>query len=307
MPTRIRQIVPCEAGHLADVYNAQVVPLVPYCFPVDRAEFLQGIRLRGDVGALYDMSVDAVIVGEENGIPQAFAHVTAGHIASADPGNAGKLSGGFIHFLTYGPGTRRLAQDVLGACEQLVREAGHDSIMAFCGYSYTFYHIGTPCLSDRLGHVYGLLRANGYDLWGARQIFLEQAVPDLDESIPPESDVRVAIERPPSGELPGVVVRATREEEEVGICEAESAGRCCRDSSAQLCAVIESVGVDPGSRGRGWGRYVLQKALRELREIGYRTVVVGTTDQNARALLLYTNMGFRVVHRLHSLRKMCVE
>lgn len=249
------------------------------------------------------MFVDAVIVGEKDGSVQAFAHVTAGDIASAAPGNAEKLSGGFIHFLTYQPGARRIAQDVLAACEHLVRQAGHDSIMAFGGYSYTFYHIGTPCFSDRMGHVYSLLRANDYELWGASQVFLEQAIPELDAPIPPESDVRIALERPASGQLPGIIIRVIRNEEEVGLCAAESAGKFCRDSAAQACAVVESVGVNPDSRGRGWGRYLLQKALWELKRTGYRTAVVGMTDENVRALLLYTNMGFRVIHRLHSLKK----
>ena len=303
-PRRVEpEIDPSEAGHLAEIYNRQVVPVVPYCFPVDQAAFIQGIQLRADGEAVYDMSVDTVVVGERDGTVQALAHVTAGDIASADPANAEKLSGGFIHFLTYQPGERQVGQDVLAAGEQLVRGAGHDSIFAFCGYSWTFYHIGTPCLSDRLGHVYALLRANGYEVWGARQVFLEQAIPDLDDPSRPEADVQVEIERPASAELPGIVVRATHNEDEVAVCEAVSAAQFCPVSAAQTCAVVESVGLAPSRRRRGWGRYVLRKALRELRRMGYRTAVVGTTDENVRALLLYTNMGFHVVHRLHTLRK----
>jgi len=229
--------------------------------------------------------------------------VTAGEIASIDRDNVDRLSGGFIHFFTYQPGFRRIAQRVLEECEHVVARLGPRPIRAFCGYSYTFYHVGTPCLSDRLGHVYALLKANGYGLWGAKQIFLGQEIPDLAEPTAPEADVEVTIDQSDSGRLPGLAVRAVRDGVEIGICEAESAGRFCMHVAAQECSVIESIGVDPDWRRMGWGRYLLQRTLFELKKLGYRTAVVGTTDENVHALLLYTSMGFRVVHRVHSLMK----
>jgi len=202
---RIYAIHPADAGFLADVYNRQVVPAVPYCFPVTADEFLAGIVLRDDVGAVYDMDLDRIVVGEEHGKVQAFCHITAGTIGSNDSDD--RLTGRFIHFFTYEPGTRRVAQAVLAESERMINGVAPGPIRAFCGYSYTFHHVGTPCLSDRLGHVYALLKSNGYQLWGTKQIFLDQEISELDTPGVPEQDAQVTVETTAGGMLPGIVVK----------------------------------------------------------------------------------------------------
>ena len=47
-------------------------------------------------------------------------------------------------------------------------------------------------------------------------------------------------------------------------------------------------------RGQGWGSYLLLRALTEGRKLGYEGAVIATDWRNYRALLLYTNRGFRV-------------
>ena len=55
------------------------------------------------------------------------------------------------------------------------------------------------------------------------------------------------------------------------------------------------LGVVETQQGRGWGRYLLLRMLWEMLQGGYRHAFISTDHRNHRALVFYTNMGFRVV------------
>ncbi len=57
-------------------------------------------------------------------------------------------------------------------------------------------------------------------------------------------------------------------------------------------AVIEGIAVDKAWRGKGIGRTLLSAALRFLRAIGVREVVLYTRDSNEAARRLYKGAGF---------------
>jgi ribosomal protein S18 acetylase RimI-like enzyme len=65
-----------------------------------------------------------------------------------------------------------------------------------------------------------------------------------------------------------------------------------RDPLAPDEAHIRMLGVDPGARGRGAGRALMDAAAREARAAGKRRVTLGTTERMVVAQGLYEAMGF---------------
>ena len=54
---------------------------------------------------------------------------------------------------------------------------------------------------------------------------------------------------------------------------------------------------------QGLGRYLLQRALREMHGAGYRHAAISTHWRNYRAFLFYSNYGYRVVDWTYGLRR----
>jgi ribosomal protein S18 acetylase RimI-like enzyme len=57
-------------------------------------------------------------------------------------------------------------------------------------------------------------------------------------------------------------------------------------------AHIRMLGVDPGARGEGIGRKLMDAAVAEARRAGKRRLTLGTTERMAAAQRLYESMGF---------------
>jgi len=159
-----------------------------------------------------------------------------------------------------------------------------------------------------------LFRMNGYEINSTRQgeIFMDQPEYSVAEPFakftlersegleggPVLSDNRVEIvvnRKPGRGVLPGLTVHAFRSGNEIGICESLSVGQYCQASEAQDWVFIKWIGVEEDERGKGWGRYLLQRNLWEMQKIGYKNTVISTDITNYRAQLFYTNYGYRVV------------
>lgn len=289
-----------DVGDLADAYNAQVAGLVPHCYPVSPEEFAAGhYRETGDdfSAALHD---ERVIVGLQGDEILGFAHVRVGEIAHQDR----RLTGGFIHFLTYAVGHRDVGQAILEACERHVRDAGTSTIWAFDGHFCRFHHLGFPFVSDRMGHVYGLFGMNGYGLAREGEVFFECLDYAVDVPTLPDPVVEVQVQvREGQGDLANLTVRALRDGKELGICVALSSGDFCRAREAQDRIFIEGLSVDDEEQRRGWGRYLLARTLREARELGYRHTAISTDRQNYRAQLFYTNVGYRVTDTVYGFIK----
>ncbi|MBD3922147.1 GNAT family N-acetyltransferase [Paenibacillus sp. PR3] len=58
---------------------------------------------------------------------------------------------------------------------------------------------------------------------------------------------------------------------------------------------IVNVAVDEGSQGRGIGQALVRKAIQEAKELGYRTIEIGTGNSSFHQLKLYQRCGFRIV------------
>jgi GNAT superfamily N-acetyltransferase len=71
-------------------------------------------------------------------------------------------------------------------------------------------------------------------------------------------------------------------------------GEFCRAGEAQDWLFIEGLQVIDAEQGKGWGRYLLQRNLWEMRKQGYKNTVVSTDIGNYRAQLLYMNYGYRI-------------
>lgn len=59
------------------------------------------------------------------------------------------------------------------------------------------------------------------------------------------------------------------------------------------CGYVHDLVVDPGARGRGAGRALLDAAVDWLRGRGMPRVVLGTAEQNVVARTLFARAGFR--------------
>ena len=102
---------------------------------------------------------------------------------------------------------------------------------------------------------------------------------------------------------PGLKVRAMVGEEEVGLCYGTSSAGFSRTADAQDWWFVKWVGISEQFQGKGLGKHLLERALREMREVGYRHATISAEWDNYRALLFYTNMGFQVVDCTYGLRK----
>jgi len=289
-----------DTAGLARFYNEQVVR-VPHCYPVSPEEFEAGLHTRKEEDKhCKHLHADEALVSEEDGEILGFAHTAMGELEV----NGQTIRGGLIRFLAYRPGHRAIGQALLTACEHHVRELGAERIWAFQKHAgYPFYHLGFGNLSDRLGHVYALLRMNGYDPDDG-EIFLEQQDFVAAEPTPPDAAADIVVqEQVGSGTLPGLTVRALAGGKQIAACTCGSAGACCRAPQAQDTFFVRWLGVEPEHQGKGWGRYLLARAQCEMRRIGYRNAVISTDWRNHRALLFYTNYGFRVTDTVYGLVK----
>jgi len=61
---------------------------------------------------------------------------------------------------------------------------------------------------------------------------------------------------------------------------------------------ISAMGVVASGRGRGLGRHLMESAIREATDQGFRRIVLEVIERNASALNLYRHLGFRETRRL---------
>jgi ribosomal protein S18 acetylase RimI-like enzyme len=289
-----------NVNDLAGMYNEQVVGRVPHCYAVSPEEFGAGRYQKTGDDYLSAFHAERVIVGIQRGQVRGFAHVTVGEIKHRER----RLSGGFIHFLTYAVGHRDIGQALLVACERHFRDASASTIWAFDGYFYRFYHLGFPLVSDRMGHLYGLFGMNGYKPAGEGEIFLEYLNYPVAMPVFPDPAVEVQVQaKEGRGDLPNITVRALRDGKEIGSCIALSGGDFCHAREVQDRIFVDGLGVTGKEQGQGWGRYLLTRTLWEARQLGYRDTVISTGKRNYRAQLFYTNYGYRVTDTVYGFVK----
>lgn len=309
---RIRTLEIEHASRLTDFYNEQFAGM-PYCYPVTPDEFETGVLWHEERDAPYeDLSDESFLVAEDDdGAIAGFAHVAVCRKGEEDH-RIGlhpieellKDRIGLIRFFHYRVGARPAGQALLEAAEAHLRGFGISQIRAFSYFGYRFYRFCHAFQSDKMGHVGALLSMNDYRI--TRGIILLE-LPDFTVPDPVVPDAGVAERfdvQPGRGRLPNVEFQLFRGDQCIGQGFAQSLGDFCRSSQAQETFYIpwfsiegSPVGgrVSEGEQGKGFGRYMMEVLLREMRQLGYRHATTQANTGSPRPILLYTNMGYRVV------------
>ena len=301
-----------QASELKDFYNDQFADM-PYCYPVSSDEFETGVRWHEERDEPYeDLSDESFLVAEDDdGAVAGFAHV-----AVCRRGEEFDRVGlhpieelledriGLIRFFHYRAGARPAGQALLEAAEAHLRGLGISQIRAFSYFGYRFYRFCHGFQSDRMGHVGALLSMNDYRI--TRGIILLE-LPDftVPDPVLPDAGVTPRFDtRPGRGRLPNMEFQLFRGDQCIGQGFAQSLGDFCRAPEAQETFYIpwffiegSPVGgrVSEGEQGKGFGRYMMEVLLREMGRLGYRHATTQANTGSPRPILLYTNMGYRVV------------
>ena len=218
------------------------------------------------------------------------------HIGINLPKKDGVSPRGIIRFAWYQRGHRAAGQALLAAAEDFFLQRGIVTVIAFHQhYVYSFYHLNSVYLSDRLEHIHALMGINGYKRV-AGEVYLNWR--NFTPLEPPAADVTAKFTlnwRDGAGRRPNLLVEAHQGQELVGECVCESLGRPSYPDEADDWLFTDWIGVSESMRGQGLGRHLLRRALLEMHAIGYRHAAISTAWDNHRALLFYSNFGYRAV------------
>jgi len=284
---------------LAAAYN-NVIHGVPHCYPVSVEDLSSALRPLVGEGQTHDrLHSEAAFVAREGAATLGFIH-----LAIERPEEANEAEQGMIRFFWYERGHRSVGQALLGAAEDRFRERSIGRVTAFHqDYRYCFYHLEHAYLSEHLDHVHALLALNSYECV-AGEVFLDW--PNYEAPAPSPADVSADITlqwRQGRGARPGLIVRARQGQKEIGVCVSVCCGEFSRADEAQDWFLTTWLGVSEELQGKGLGRHLLQRALQEMRGVGYRHAAISTNWRNFRAFLFYSNYGYRVVDWTHALRR----
>ncbi len=290
------EILPYDPGMLSDVaslYN-RATASVPHCYSVGEAAFGGSFMKLPEGREHCRLGAQEVQVARDAGTVVGFVHAAVVGIGD-DPEDQG-----VIRFLWYERGKRKAGQALLEAAGNWFRRHGVVRAQAFPNEcTYPFYHLDSAFLSDGLDHVQALLAVNGYRRTRG-EVFLDW--PGLEPRQPPPTEVNAVIEverKERDGRRPDVRVVARLGGDVVGVCNGESAARRTGHPAADEWFFTHWLGVEDEYQGRGLGRHLLQRALNEAHEIGYRNAVISTSWDNYRAFLFYANCGYHVVDWTH--------
>jgi ribosomal protein S18 acetylase RimI-like enzyme len=220
-----------------------------------------------------------------------YVHTAVGYRRPNEPQETG-----IVRFLWYCAGERAAGQALLDTAETTLHTLGMTDVVAFPQvHRYPFYYLSSAYLSDRLGHVAALLGKNGYQKT-AGEVYMDWRDLPLLEPVPAQVEAEITLEWVPgAGPLPGLTVHAHQGESEIGVCRCVSCAEYNVVGEDHNWAFTKWLGVEAEVRGLGLGRYLLQRALRELHLAGYRHAAISTALTNYRAALFYSNLGYRIV------------
>lgn len=291
------EILPYDPGMRSDVaslYN-RATASVPHCYSVDEAAFgASFMKLAEGREKHCRLGAQEVHVAKDAGAVVGFVHAAVAGFRDDQEDQ------GVIRFLWYERGKRKAGQALLEAAGDLFRRHGVARAQAFypkC--TYPFYYLESAFLSDRLDHVQALLAVNGYRRTKG-EIFLDW--PDLEPREPPSTEVNAAIDverTERAGRRPDVKVVARLGGDIVGVCNNGSGALRTGHPAADEWFFTHWLGVEDEYQGRGLGRHLLQRALNDAHELGYRNAVISTSWDNHRAFLFYANYGYHVVDWTH--------
>lgn len=280
---------------LSGFYNQQVAP-IPYCLPVTPEEFTAGQILPPQKR----LSNERFFIAQEKDALLGFAHVGI-HTTSR---NGEKEKKGVVRFFCYLPAQRPIGQALLEAYENYLMPHGITQLTAFQGgYGYSFYNAGRENLADRFTHVLSLLGTNEYT-HSHRMLLMDRRNLTPAEPHTPDASGEVSVKQQNGkGLRPNLMVELFIEGRQVGVCQSESLGQYLRASAAQDIYYVGGLGIDPQFQFQGWGKYLLHRTHWEMAQLGYKHAIIGTEQDNYRALLFYLNDGYRVLFTDYGFKK----
>ena len=265
----------------------------PYYYAVGPDEFATGIiPVEFDDESCATARSQRLITASDAGRPVGFAHLCASSDVEI---NGEDIECGIIRFLAFSPDRREVGRVLLRHSEKIFQREGFSRIDAFpLFHGYPFHNHKVGILSARMSHVSSLLRESGYRAHDGHLTMERslQSVPLAD--LPPEADV-VIEKTEGAGVRPNICVKVMVDGEVKGNCRSQS-GRTYADLEAlESCSYTRWLGVKEACRRRGFGRYLLRRALHEMRCEGYKTSVLNCRVKNLPAVSLYESEGYASV------------
>jgi GNAT superfamily N-acetyltransferase len=280
---------PSMAAEVARIYNEVTAP-IPHCQPVQAEVFADTEALRSD-----SCTQEVILVAQEGGEIRGFVHVGVAKPATKDWMPQGEP--GIIRFLACRPGERAVGVALLEAAENWARAQGRASILAWhMMYTYHFYFVPHAQLPQRLLHISSLFGMAGYQLWNWSETILEWRDFDVSPLPAPPAELELEIIINPghrvwqnhnAPDFPGLAVKATKDGAYTGTC-------VMLYTEPGWCFCDELGVIDP-LQGRGYGKYLLLRALEETRRRGCQHALISTGGTNYRAQLCYANLGYRLI------------
>jgi GNAT superfamily N-acetyltransferase len=277
------------AAEVARIYNEVTAP-IPHCKPAPADVFADTAALQCD-----DCSLEEILVAQGAGALQGFVHVGIARPATKDWMPQGEL--GVIRFLACRPGERAVGAALLAAAEAWARAKQRNWLLAWhMMYKYPFYFLPHTQLSQQLLHISALFGMAGYDHWSWSETVLEWrnfVVPAL-PAPPAGLEIEINHQLGHRGwqnnnepDYDGLAITATKDGAYAGTC-------VMLYTEPGWCFCDELVVIDP-LQGRGYGKYLLLRALEETHQRGCRHALISTGGTNHRAQLCYANLGYRLI------------
>ena len=291
---------PSNAGRLTKAYNAQAVEIPYDDYPVDPETLVDALSLPNP-----DFSDGRLFVSEHGGGPKGFIHV--GNL----PGDGdSEERQGLIRYLCFPRDRRDVGQALLDSAHEYLGPLA-SSCRAF-DHRFAYSCMSHPCLKSPWEHVHALLGSNGYESAGGTGGVLVMVLRDYEMPKPalPYHDVDVRVGDDPllpdlisHGDLPTVAVQLFRGDKWLGGNETRPHYLPHWDRELQYTCMTTGMGVTDTERGRGFGRYLMERSLYEMQRAGCQHAILGTDHDNYTALSLYASLGYRTCYRFFEMTR----
>lgn len=103
--------------------------------------------------------------------------------------------------------------------------------------------------------------------------------------------------------LPGLKLQALLDDKPIATCILVNGGEGSRHPEAERYAFCDWIGVQTPWQGKGLGRHLLLRALREAHNLGYQHAAISTGTDNHRAFTFYSHHGFQAVDRTYQFER----
>ena len=301
---QIIQYTPNIIPTLTEFYN-ELTSEVPHCYPVKEEEFATAMK-KVTTGEYHrdgeKHKSERVFISKSDDTINAFVHTTLSLKAVNEEEDVG-----FIRFLAYERGKRNAGQAVLEKAEEYFNTCNVSRIFAFSQNDrYRFFHFEHAYLSDALDHVQGLLGYNSYHRSDG-EVFLDwenYEVTSMKAPIPITLNVEW---KDGQGQRPNIHIDAYLDDKKVGECDTLSCGEFSSHPNAQDWLHTVWLGIEEEFQGQGLGSYLLNYTLQEMQNVGYRHAAISTNWENYRALLFYSNCGYKVVDWTYEYEKVLAD